>query len=283
MTLTQALSADHYEEVVIASAVDPEVATQRGYRTLSGTDEERAELKAYGYKPGLVENDETYPALLIPMHGMTGEERGVQIKPNVPRVRTKSDGTPSPIKYESAPGAPLVVDVPAFTREALQTEGTALWITEGMKKTDSLVSQGLAAVGLTGVFNWRNKMGTLGDWEDVPIKGRPAVVCFDADAHGNRNVQLAMARLGAWLKSRGATAVNYLVVPAEVEGTPVKGVDDFFAAGGDVATLAAAATQVPPGGGAADASFADAYLVEEVVSGSLEGRFCWSSGLGWMK
>lgn len=283
MTLTQALSADHYEEVVIASAVDPEVATQRGYRTLSGTDEERAELKAYGYKPGLVENDETYPALLIPMHGMTGEERGVQIKPRVPRVRTKSDGTPSPIKYESAPGAPLVVDVPAFTREALQTEGTALWITEGMKKTDSLVSQGLAAVGLTGVFNWRNKMGTLGDWEDVPIKGRPAVVCFDADAHGNRNVQLAMARLGAWLKSRGATAVNYLVVPAEVEGTPVKGVDDFFAAGGDVATLAAAATQVPPGGGAADASFADAYLVEEVVSGSLEGRFCWSSGLGWMK
>lgn len=283
MSIADDLNADHYEEIMISSAVAPEAAEARGYRTLTGTGAERDELAAIGYKPVVWDNDATYPALLIPMHGMDGTVRGHQIKPRVPRTRAKADGTRAPIKYESPAGAPLVVDVPAFTREAIKTEGTALWITEGMKKVDSLVSQGLAAVGLTGVFNWRNKMGTLGDWEEIPVKGRPVVVCFDADAAGNRNVQMAMTRLGAWVKSRGAKEVHYLVVPGSVDGTDVKGVDDYFAAGGTVADLASAAVQTPPGGGAADASFSDAYLVEEVCSGALDGRFCWASGLGWMK
>jgi hypothetical protein len=41
-----------------------------------------------------------------------------------------------------------------------------------------------------------------------------------------------MIRFGRWLKSRGAQKVYYLIVPAEVNDVPVKGVDDFFAAGG---------------------------------------------------
>lgn len=284
MELVQALSPEHFEEIVVESAVDPAVAEARGYRTITGTGPERDELRTLGYKPGLVDNDATYPALLIPMHNSAGEQVGVQIKPRVPRVRHKADGTPVPVKYESPAGAALVVDVPQFTRDKLRAEGNAsLWITEGMKKVDSLVSRELAAVGLTGVFNWRNKLGTLGDWEDIPIKGRPVVLCFDADANGNRNVQLAMARLGAWVKTRGASVVHYLVVPSSVGETPTKGVDDYFAAGGEVAGLKDAATTVPPGGGQADAAFTDAYLVEEVCTGALDGKFCWASGLGWMK
>jgi len=284
MDSTIALSPEHKIELFHESAVSEEIATARGYRTLTGTGEDRDLLESLGFKPYVWNRDDAYPGLLIPMHGMDGSVRGHQFKPAGPRKgKLKQDGTHALVKYETPSKAPLVVDVPAYTAERLREESTAsLWITEGMKKTDCLVSQGMAAVGLTGVFNWRNAMGTLGDWEEIPLKGRPVVLCFDSDANGNRNVQLAMSRLGAWLRTRGVTTVHYLVVPGQVGETPVKGVDDFFAAGGTMADLSAAAAQTPPGAGEKDAAFTDTFLVEE-LSEALQGRFCWASGLGWLR
>lgn len=285
MSASPALSAEHHHELQWDSCITPSIIQERGYRTLLGHQDERQLLEDLGFKPYVWNRDDAYPGLLIPMHGADGTVRGHQFKPAAPRIRMKADGAPAPIKYESPAKAPLVVDVPAFTRARLadtSTETASLWITEGMKKTDSLISHGMAAVGLTGVFNWRNAMGTLGDWEELPLKGRPVVICFDSDAAGNRNVQLAMSRLGAWLRTRGVAAVHYLVVPAEVDGVPVKGVDDFFAAGGTLEVLSAAATQTAPGAGEKDASFTDAFLVEE-LSEALDGRFCWASGLGWLR
>lgn len=281
MSLTTALSAEHYEEIIVSSAITPEVAEARGYRTLLDTGEARDELADAGFSRQQI-REESFPLLLIPMRGMDGGVRGYQIKPATPRTRMKDDQTRTPIKYETPFKAPLVVDVPGFTRQALQSETTPLWVTEGMKKTDALVSQGLAAVGLTGVFNWRNKQGVLGDWEEIPIKGRPVVLCFDADASSNRNVQLAMSRAGAWFKSRGASKVHYVVVPGHVGDTETKGVDDYFAAGGDLAGLHAAASERAPGTGEKDAAFTDAFLVEELAE-AMAGRFCWASGLGWLK
>jgi putative DNA primase/helicase len=283
MDLITGLSPEHYKEIHIESSVSTEVSAQRGYRTLTGTGEDRDLLESLGFKPYIHARETTYPALLIPMYGMGGFVRGHQIKPAVPRMRRKEDGTPVPIKYETPAGAPSVIDVPLPTSDRLRENPTAsLWITEGVKKVDCLVSQGMAAIGLTGVFNWRAKDGILGDWEEIPLKGRPVVICFDADAASNRHVQLAMSRLGAWLRSRSVLSVHYLVVPAEVAGTPVKGVDDYFTAGGTMEDLAAAATQVPPGTGEKDASFTDAFLVEQ-LSETLQGRYCWASGLGWLR
>lgn len=282
MDLTAALSAEHFEEIVVSSAITPEVAAARGYRTLTDTGEARDLLAEAGFSRQQI-REESFPLLLIPMHGMDGHVRGHQIKPAHPRTKPKpSTGEQTPIKYETPFKAPLVIDVPAFTRTALADPGTALWVTEGMKKTDALVSQGLAAVGLTGVFNWRNRQGVLGDWEEIPIKDRPVVLCFDADASSNRNVQLAMSRAGAWFKSRGASKVHYVVVPGRVGDTETKGVDDYFAAGGDVAGLHAAASEKAPGTGEKDAAFTDAFLVEELAE-AMSGRFCWASGLGWLK
>lgn len=287
MDLSTALSAEHHHELQWDSCITPSIMSERGYRTLTGTAEDRDLLESLGFRPYVWNREDAYPGLLIPMYGMTGEVRGHQFKPATPRMRAriKSDGVQvvTPVKYETPAKEPLVVDVPAFTREKLREDpGAPLWITEGIKKTDALVSRSLAAVGITGVFNWRNSMGTLGDWEEIPIKGRPAVICFDSDAASNRNVQLAMSRLGAWLRSRGASAVHYLVVPAQVGETAVKGVDDYFAAGGDVEGLHAAATPTAPGAGEKDAAFTDAFLVEELAE-ALEGRFCWASGLGWLQ
>ena len=62
------------------------------------------------------------------------------------------------------------------------------------------------------MYNWRSTLGTLGDWEDVPLRGRKVFVCFDADAATNPNVAKAMKRLGAWLRSKGAKP-HYIVTP----------------------------------------------------------------------
>lgn len=273
----------HTQEVISDSAVSEAVAAARGYRTLEDTAESRDLLSGLGFKPFVYDRADAYPGLLVPMHNAHGEQTGAQFKPATPRDRVKSNGERVPVKYESPSGAALVLDVPEFTRTSLTDLSAPLWVTEGMKKTDALVTAGVAALGLTGVFNWRNKMGTLGDWEDIPLKGRPVVLCFDTDAADNRNVQLAMGRLGAWLRSRGVSKVHYVVVPDNHEGIPVKGVDDYFAAGGTLEGLAAAESDAPPGQGAVDAAFTDAFLVEDLATEALEGSYAWASGLGWMK
>lgn len=280
--LSDQLSPEHYSEIVVSSVVDPAVAAARGYRTLTGTGPERDELAALGFAPAQVERDDAYPLLLIPMKDASGAVKGHQIKPANPRyLRDRESNEPRPLKYETPKGAMSMVDVPDFTRGKFESEGARLWITEGMKKVDALVSQGAAALGLTGVYNWRSKHATLGDWEDIPLRDRTVFVCFDADAAGNRNVQQAMARLGAWLKSKRARPL-YIVVPPEVNGTPTKGVDDYFAAGGDIKDLAALATETAPGAGSKDAGFTDALLVERAVEEALAGKFAWAQGLGWL-
>ena len=276
------LSPEHFEELIVGSSINPDVVQSRGYRTLYGTEEDRAELAQLGFSRSVVQREETYPALLVPLYRATGEVVSHQLKPASPRVLNGGEKTRE-VKYENPKGSVNHVDVPAFTQTVLQDTSRSLWITEGMKKVDSLTSHGRAAIGLTGVFNWRRKLGTLGDWEDIPIKGRDVVICFDSDAKTNRNVQLAMRRLGAWLESKGARQVYYLTVPEQVEDKLVKGVDDFFAAGGTLKTLSEAASKMPPGEGPKDASFTDAVLAETVAKEELEGKFCWARGIGWLK
>lgn len=276
------LSPEHFEEIIVQSAINPDIAESRGYRTLYGTDEDRAELTELGFSRSIVAREETYPALLVPLYRATGEVVSHQLKPASPRVLNGGD-KPREVKYENPKGSTNHLDVPPFTQSLLKDVSNSLWITEGMKKVDCLTSQGRASIGLTGVFNWRSKHGTLGDWEDIPLKGREVVICFDSDAKTNRNVQLAMRRLGSWLESRGIKTVYYLIVPEEVDGQPVKGVDDFFAAGGTLKTLSESASKMPPGEGPKDASFTDAVLAETVSEEALEGSFCWARGIGWLK
>src|SRR5678816_2264681 len=100
------LSAEHREEIMIDSAVDVDVAAGRGYRTLTGTGEDRDLLESLGFKPYVWDRDGAYPGLLIPMHGMDGSVRGHQFKPANPRMRNTGGDEGSPIKYETPSGRP---------------------------------------------------------------------------------------------------------------------------------------------------------------------------------
>lgn len=277
------LSLAHQAELE-ASCVGEEHIAARGYRTLYGSDEDRTELRDLRIPRWMWREPTAFPGLLIPEYRATGELIGYQWKPGQPQRNPEG----KPVKYASATGAPNHMDIPPLVADKVRDPKHSLWITEGVKKADSLATLGKAVVTLTGVFNWRSKLGTLGDWEDIPLKGRTIVVCFDADAREKRTVLLAMVRLGRWLTSKGAADVRYLIVPAEVEqeeGAPVavKGVDDYFRAGGTLEELGAFATREEPGGGGAqDASFSDAVMADTVCGEALEGVFRWSAGLGWM-
>lgn len=277
------LSQAHQEELA-ASCIAQEHIDARGYQTLYGGDQDEAQLRDLRIPRWMWREPNAWPGLLIPEYRVTGELIGYQWKPALPQRNSEGKD----VKYTSQSGTPNHIDVPPLVAKKVSNPAEPLWITEGVKKADSLASKGKAVITLTGVFNWRSKYATLGDWEDVPLKGRTIVVCFDSDARIKRTVLNAMVRLGRWLTSKGAADVRYLIVPEEVpqgEGlapVPVKGVDDYFAAGGTLEDLSEHSSREEPGGASADASFSDAVLTDTVCSDALEGKFRWSSGLGWM-
>lgn len=259
------------------SMISPGTMEARGYETLYGTDEDKARLKELRIPRWAWRDDMAFPGILMPMYRVTGEEIGYQWKPALPQEAPGGKQQ----KYASQTGVPNRLDVPPPVADAVRDPSSPLWITEGIKKGDCLASLGKAVITLTGVFNWRSKMGTLGDWEDIPLQGRTAVICFDSDARANRNVLSAMQRLGRWLESKGAV-VRYLIVPESVNGTEVKGVDDFFHAGGTLEALGQASMEQLPNE-ARDATFTDRVLADTVCSEELDGRFRWAAGLGWMQ
>jgi P4 family phage/plasmid primase-like protien len=274
---------EHRRELLGESAVDPAVVAERGYRTIgrpTANDERpREELRRLGIPTWSTSENRFFPGLLIPLYRPGGERISAQWKPRVPVPNR--DG--KPMKYASAKGRPSVLDVHPRNRDRIIDPTVPLWITEGVKKADALTSRGACVVALSGVFNWRSPLGTLGDWEDVTLRGRQVIVCFDADARHNPNVMRAMQRLGKWLKSKQAKTVLYLIVPGDVNGKPVKGADDFFAAGGTLDQLRAAATTTAPRIDQTDDAFTDARLAETIADDVLDGQFCWASGLGWMQ
>lgn len=270
----------HHEAELKASLISTEVAQAREYRTVG--PEAREKLRKANIPAWAVRDDSAFPGLVVPMHHVrTGEFLGVQFKPAVPQLRPGTDKSP---KYVTPTGFGNRLDVNPLGCALVADVSKPLWITEGAKKADSLLSHGLAAVTLSGVWNWRNQAGSLGDWEDVPLKGRTVVVCFDSDAATNPQVRNAMIRLVGWLRSRGAAPVHYLAVPPDVNGVPVKGVDDYLAAGGTGEGLRAAMTErAPRAEGPKNAEFTEAFLTDVVCAEALDGRFLYARGLGWMR
>jgi len=307
------LVAEHRRELFRDSAIDPEVARERGYMSIGRPDQEtnfgvklngrwfggagvssRDFLSRLGFPSWAIRENYFYTGLWLPAYSPRGQMYAGQWKPRnaVPNREGKK------MKYASAKGNAVRLDVhPRWTKDRgaddpallpwINTVERRLWITEGVKKADSLTSRDEVTIALSGVFNWRNTHGTLGDWEDVTLRGREIVICFDADTNSKTQVAQAMARLGKWLVHKGAKKVHYCVVPSEVtapDGTisGVKGVDDYFAAGGSVKGLERVFATKPPRVADTEDKFTDARLAETLAVEVLDGMFCWAAGLDWL-
>jgi putative DNA primase/helicase len=276
------LAPNHWRELVEESSIDPALVIARGYVTMDGTEVERKFLRKHGIPPRAL-TDEAFPGLLLIVYGPNPDQLPtMQWKPAQPVIDAKGKAQ----KYLNQTGKPNRLDVHPLRRDQVLDHDRPLWFTEGTKKADALASRDLAVVGLAGVWNWRpaGKRGRVIDWDDLPVRDREVVICYDADGRDKVDVRRASAAFGTWLaETKHARRVRYLFVPEAVNGTKVKGVDEYLAAGGTVDQLLDASTLEPPAV-ESDASdeFTDARLAERVAEEVLAGRYIWSPALDWL-
>jgi hypothetical protein len=122
--------------------------------------------------------------------------------------------------------APATLD-----RSILQDASITLCITEGQKKTLAAIQEGIPCVGLTGVFNFRNKddkgvPSVLPDFDAVALAGRRMEIVYDGDAAQNPQVVRAEKQLGKVLNKLGARA--FVVRLPEGPGGEKVGFDDYL-------------------------------------------------------
>ena len=136
------LSPEHRQTLEQESGITPEVINARGYRTVTS----KSQLRDLGFSDSQIR----VPALLLPIWGVTDEVVLYQARPDAPRIR---DG--KPVKYETPRRAHMALDVNPLALAKLDDPAVPLFITEGIKKGDALVSKGRCAIALLGVWNWR--------------------------------------------------------------------------------------------------------------------------------
>src|SRR5215218_8811499 len=134
-------------ELVEESSIDPAVVAERGYESIhrtNGDQRPRERLHALRIPTWAIKEDFYFPGLLIPMYGPTGARVSAQWKPR--RPVPNRDG--KPMKYASPSGQASRIDVHPRNRDKIADPTVELWITEGVKKGDSLTSRGVCVATL---------------------------------------------------------------------------------------------------------------------------------------
>jgi uncharacterized protein DUF3854 len=163
-----------------SSAIHPNVAARRGYRSIAT----RADAKGLGFPRLLL------PALSIPRHTIDGTIDVGQVRPDHP----SRDRRGKPVKYQFPKASQPRIDVHPTALSYLMETSCEVYVAESALKADALLSQGLCAIGLAGVWGWKGA-GALPDWDIVPLEGRRVFIVFDSDIAHNQNVREAAVRL----------------------------------------------------------------------------------------
>jgi len=192
VTEDSTLCEEHRESLISGSGISEEVIQARGYWTAEDPDD-LIDL-------GFAKTQRRTPALVIPVRGTCGEVRFSRIRPDNPRPDPKKPG--KYVKYEQPSGMPVTLDINPLVTEGLKDRSRRLWIPEGEKKGDALVSQGEVVIALLGVWNWKKDDQMLLDWEGIPIMDREVIIAFDSDAVKNYQVRLAEDALAEALEGR---------------------------------------------------------------------------------
>ena len=188
------LAPHHRAMLEQGSGISPEKITDRGYFTVTDADDLR-EL-------GFADCQLRVPALVIPVYGVDARFRFYRIRPDDPRRDREKPG--KVVKYEQPSGTGVTIDVPRCAQPFLCDAATRLWIVEGERKADCLVSRGECAVALLGVWSWKRDGLPLPDWDSIRLVGREVHIAFDSDAAHKVEVQRALSALAEYLQARGA-------------------------------------------------------------------------------
>jgi hypothetical protein len=204
------LSSRH-AELLRASAISREHAEARGYFTAT----KRAELLDLGFE----RYQAIVPALVLPVWSVDGRIVNYQARPDRPRI-DRDRGRE--VRYETVAGSQLRLDVPPLAREQIGRPLVSLWLTEGVRKGDALVSAGACAIALLGVQCFRTD-----DWERIALEDRKVYVVYDSDVMVKPAVHRALESLAAFLTAKGAL-LHFVYLPQD-DGK--LGVDDYLAKG----------------------------------------------------
>jgi putative DNA primase/helicase len=223
--------ADHHRQMLTeGSGIAPDIIAERGYRTSTG----HSELKSLGiWAPRTL----AAHGLLLPLWGVDGrpamhvnrQDQSVVpltiYRPDTPLVAANGRIR----KYLNPAGMQMRLDSPVRCHDALKDPHIRLYVTEGQKKVDALVTHGACAIGLLGVDCWRGTLATGGktalpDWEDVALN-REVCIVYDSDVMTQPHVGKALQGLTRYLTSKGA-AVLHAFLPSPT-GAKV-GIDDFL-------------------------------------------------------
>lgn len=226
MSSTHHLSESH-AALIRASVIRDDVRDARGYATVE--DAYVLHNRGFAARQALV------PALLIPIHPVQGDVLTYQIRPDNPRVMKGEK-----VRYETPARQPNRIDAHPFIKKHLGDPSVPLFITEGVRKADALVSKDECCIALLGVWNWKGKNAAGGktvlpDFDDIAWNDRTVYIVFDSDARTKADVQNATVRLKDYLTNRDAK-VHVLRLPPAADGGKV-GLDDYLAAGHSVDDL----------------------------------------------
>lgn len=169
----------HLKTLITDSAISQSVIEQRGYKTVTN----KTELRELGF----AQNQCSVPSLLMPVWGVSGEIVSYQHRPDKPRELIDTDKTTGErksrdIKYESPAQKRIFLDCPPSSRKAIKDVGEPLFITEGIKKADSIVSRGACAIALLGVWNFKNDGNALlPEFDEIALKHRRVYIRLHSD------------------------------------------------------------------------------------------------------
>ena len=225
------LLTHHFQQLHDGSGISVDVIKERGYESVLGK-KRLAEL-------GLTKAQQRTPGLLCPGWGVDGQQIPPQYKPDHPRLDRRGRA----IKYETPEGAANRVDCPPRCQKQLADPSIPLYVSEGKKKADSLVTQGLCTINIPGCWSWKSKNELKGitistDFDRIAFNDRQVYLVPDSDIATIPGVRQACLRLAEHL-SRKKAKVSIIYLPQE--GTQKVGVDDFLVAGHTIEQLLALA------------------------------------------
>ncbi|NJO73312.1 MAG: DUF3854 domain-containing protein [Leptolyngbyaceae cyanobacterium RM1_406_9] len=215
-----------------ASAVDPNIILRNVWRIEDSS--ELDQLLNRNSDRRWKHSNELVPGWAVAgVDPKTGERsfKSAQFKPDNPPI---DPDTKKPRKYfnpSKTAASPLFLEMEAKDYwQRLMFDFTApIVLTEGAKKAGAVLSKGIPCISIPGVTTG-GKLGRLRPELELFCRyGRRIYLAFDRDILNKKPVQQALHNLGRMIAAKGA-----MVYVLEWSNNK-KGIDDYLAAGGDIA------------------------------------------------
>jgi hypothetical protein len=139
-----------------------------------------------------------------------------------------ADGQGHTVRYYQRGGTPPRLYVPEPTRAVVADPTQSLMITEGEKKALKANQEGLACVGIGGLWNWQAGGRPIADLDRIDWYERETTIVPDSDVWTRPDLLQPVFALGKELEGRGA-GVAVLKLPPGPDGGKV-GLDDYLCA-----------------------------------------------------